>query len=148
MPSHASSTPLGSRSTSTSCGQVASASPRRIPGRTPAASAVAVTGPSSGSVPGSGASAAGFRPRRGRSVSAARRSKPWMRMQAIMGTYVLHEHTFPCQPWNYPFDEEAVRIYARSRVRWQKPDWLDPRDPLVVIAFVLLALLLIACVLV
>jgi hypothetical protein len=25
-----------------------------------------------------------------------------MRRQAITGTYVLHEHTFPCQVGNYP----------------------------------------------
>jgi hypothetical protein len=26
---------------------------------------------------------------------------------AIIGTYVLHEHTFPCQPWNNPFSGEG-----------------------------------------
>src|SRR5215475_8921951 len=49
----------------------------------PAASAAAVTGPSSASVPGSGASAAGSDCRRGRSRNAARSSKPGMTMQAI-----------------------------------------------------------------
>ena len=44
----------GSCSTSTSCGHIASASPSRIPGCTPASSAAAVTGPTSGSVPGYG----------------------------------------------------------------------------------------------
>jgi hypothetical protein len=36
--------------------------------------------------------------------SAARNSKPGMRRQAIMGTYVLHEHLFACQVGgNWPF---------------------------------------------
>src|SRR5690348_14074141 len=68
-----------------------------MPGLTPAASAAAVTGPINASAPGSGASAAGASARRGRSRSAARSSNPGMTRQAIMGTYVLHEHTFPCQ---------------------------------------------------
>ena len=75
-----------------------SASPRRIPGRTPAASAAAVTGPSSGSPTGSGASAAGRSASDGERRSAAFSSNPGMERQAITGTYVLHEHTFPCQP--------------------------------------------------
>src|SRR6185436_7544576 len=53
--------------------------------------------PTSGSVPGSGASAAGAAWRLGRSLSAARRSKAGMTTAAITGTYVLHEHTFSCQ---------------------------------------------------
>ena len=61
------------------------------------ASAAAVTGPISGSPPGSGASAAGRSVRAGRFRSAAFSSNPGMERQAIMGTYVLHEHTFPCQ---------------------------------------------------
>src|SRR5439155_23147590 len=56
--------------------------------------AAAVTAPSSGSVAGSGASAAGRATRPGRARSAARSSNAGMRMQAIMGTYVLHEHAF------------------------------------------------------
>jgi hypothetical protein len=35
--------------------------------------------------------------------SAALSSKPGMSRQAIMGTYVLYERTFPCQAGNYPF---------------------------------------------
>ena len=56
-----------------------------------------VTGPSKGSVPATGDSAAGRRARPGCFRSAARNSKPGMRRQAIMGTYVLHEHLFACQ---------------------------------------------------
>ena len=63
---------------------MASASPSRIPGRTPAVSAAAVTGPSNASDPGSGASAAGSTCRRGRSRSAARSSNPGMTMHAII----------------------------------------------------------------
>src|SRR5205823_5099446 len=95
--SHACSAAAGSASTSTSRGHVASASPRRIPGRTPAASAAAVTGPISGSPPGSGESAAGRSASDGAFRKAASRSKPGMERQAIIGTYVLYEHTFPCQ---------------------------------------------------
>ena len=87
----------GSGSTSTSRGAVASASPRRIRGRTPAASAAAVTGPISGSPPGSGASAAGRSARDGAFLRAAFSSNPGMERQAIMGTCVLYEHVFPCQ---------------------------------------------------
>src|SRR5581483_4832083 len=94
IPSHSCSATAGSCSTSTSDGHVASASPRRIPGRMPAASAAAVTGPTTGSEPGSGASAAARVARRGRSRSAARSSNPGMRMQATIGTDVLHEHVF------------------------------------------------------
>ena len=72
-------------------------SPSRMPGRTPSRSASAVTGPSRGSVPATGDSAAGRSARPGCLRSAARNSKPGMRRQAIMGTYVLHEHLFPCQ---------------------------------------------------
>src|SRR4051812_28886 len=68
-----------------------------MPGRTPRRSASAVTGPSSGSVPATGASAAGRRARPGCFRKAARSAKPGTRMQAIMGTYVLHEHTFPAK---------------------------------------------------
>src|SRR4051794_15904996 len=68
-----------------------------MPGRTPFASAGPVTEPISGSVPGSGASAAGAACSRGRRRSAARRSKAGMTIAAITGTYVLHEHAFPCQ---------------------------------------------------
>src|SRR5262245_9382435 len=64
---------------------MASASPSRMPGRTPFASAVAVTDPSSGSVPGSGASAAGATSSPGRSRRAARRSKAGMTIAAITG---------------------------------------------------------------
>src|SRR4029079_7311647 len=64
---------------------VASASPSRIPAVTPAASAAAVTGPTSCSRPGSGASAAGTTASLGRDRSAARSSNPGMRRQAIMG---------------------------------------------------------------
>src|SRR4051794_28677209 len=64
---------------------MASASPIRMPGRTPFASAVAVTEPISGSVPGSGASAAGAVSRPGLSRSAARRSKAGMAIAAITG---------------------------------------------------------------
>ena len=71
-----------------------SASESSIPGRTPAASAAAVTTPISGLLPGIGASAAGWRSRDGRVLRAALSSKPGMRMQAITGTYVLYEHTF------------------------------------------------------
>src|SRR5579864_3372294 len=75
-----------------------------MPGRTPAASAAAVTGPRRKESPGSGASAAARVARRGRSRSIARSSNPGMRMQAITGTYVLHEHTFPCNfVGNYTF---------------------------------------------
>src|SRR5215210_2569508 len=95
--SHARSAPAGSGSTSASEGQVASASPRRMPGLTPAASAAAVTGPINGSSPSTGARAAGLSASAGRARSAARSSNPGMTMQAIMGTYVLHEHTFACQ---------------------------------------------------
>src|SRR5260221_13662204 len=80
---HASPAAAGSGSTSTSRGHVASASPRRICGRTPAASAAAVTGPSSGSPPGSGASAAGRTARAGVRRSAAFSSSPGMERQAI-----------------------------------------------------------------
>jgi len=39
-------------------------------------------------------------------------------MQAIMGTYVLHEHVFPCQPvGNYPFEGEAGTFQA---VTWKR----------------------------
>src|SRR4029453_15556374 len=62
-----------------------------------AASAAAVTGPSSGSVPGFGASAAGWSPTRGRLWSAAWSSNPGVRMQAIIRTHVLHEQVFACQ---------------------------------------------------
>src|SRR5512133_2150594 len=83
---------------SSSDGHMASASPSRMPGVTPAAFAADVTQPTRGSVPGSGASAAARVARRGRSRRAARSSNPGMRMQATMGTYVLHEHAFPCKP--------------------------------------------------
>ena len=68
-----------------------------MPGLTPAASAAAVTGPSSGSVPSSGARAAGSSARRGRARRDALSSNPGMERQAIMRTHVLHEHVFPCQ---------------------------------------------------
>src|SRR5690242_9080082 len=97
IPSHACPASAGSCSTSSSDGHIPSASPSRMPGRTPAASATGVTQPTRGSDPGSGASAAARVARRGRSRSAARSSNPGMRMQAIMGTYVLHEQTFSCQ---------------------------------------------------
>ena len=69
----------------------------QIPARTPAASAAAVTGPSSGSPTGSGDRAAGRNARDGVLRNAAFSSNPGMERQAITGTYVLHEHTFPCQ---------------------------------------------------
>src|SRR5260221_9435798 len=94
---HASPAAAGSGSTSTSRGHVASASPRRICGRTPAASAAAVTGPSSGSPPGSGARAAGRPARAGVRRSAAFSASPGMERQAITGTYVLAERTFACK---------------------------------------------------
>src|SRR5207248_5384280 len=101
--SHACSAAAGSASTSASRGHVASASPSRIPGRTPAASAAAVTAPTSGSPPGSGASAAGRSASDGAFRTAAFSSNPGMERQAIMGTYVLPEHMFPCKPsGNYP----------------------------------------------
>src|SRR6188472_2703046 len=81
-----------------------------MPDRTPAASAAAVTGPSSGSVPGSGANAAARRQSRGRSCNAAWSSNPGTRMQAIMGTYVLYEHTFSCQEWSC---SDKRRRYSR-----------------------------------
>ena len=93
--SHSRSAPWGSGSTRTSDGHIASASLSRIPGWTPEASAAAVTGPTTGSAPSSGASAAGRTESPGRRRSAARSSNPWITMQAIMGTYVLSEHTFP-----------------------------------------------------
>ena len=96
-PSHSRSTAAGSRSTSTSDGHVASASPSRIPGLTPAASAIEVTGPSSGSSPASGASAAGSSASLGRARSAALSSNPGMRRHAIIRTHVLYEHVFSCQ---------------------------------------------------
>ena len=96
-PSHSRSTVAGSCSTRTSCGHIASASPSRIPGCTPASSAAAVTGPTSGSVPGTGASAAGASASLGLSRSAARSWKPGMRRQAIMGTYVLYPNRCSCQ---------------------------------------------------
>src|SRR5215467_7564164 len=95
--SHARSAPAPSGSTSASDGHVASASPSRIPGCTPADSAAAVTGPSSGSPCGSGASAAGRRVSVGVRRSAAFSSSPGMVRHAIMGTDVLYEHLFPCQ---------------------------------------------------
>src|SRR4051794_33144309 len=61
----------------------------RIPDRTPAAPATAVTGPRSGSSPSAGARAAGASINRGFPSNAALSSKPSMRMQAITGTYVL-----------------------------------------------------------
>src|SRR5262245_38413596 len=93
IPSHASSATAGSGSTSTSAGHVASASPIRIPGRTPAASAAAVTGPSSGSVPSTGASAAGRRASPGRASSAARSSNPGMARQAIISEHMFYTNT-------------------------------------------------------
>jgi len=95
--SHACSAPAGSGSTSTRPGHVASASPSRIPGWTPASSAEALTGPTNGSPPGSGASAHGLIESAGRLSRAALRSKLGMERQAITGTYVLPEHTFSCQ---------------------------------------------------
>ena len=76
---------------------MASASPRRMPACTPAASAAAVTGPISASLPGSGASAAGTSASLGRERNAARSVNPGMRRQAITGLLVLHEHMFVCQ---------------------------------------------------
>ena len=67
------------------------------PAARPCASAAPVTEPTSGSLPGSGASAAGLACSLGRRRSAARRSKAGMTTEAITGTYVLHEHVFPCQ---------------------------------------------------
>ncbi len=84
---------------------MASASPRRISGRTPAASAAAVTGPSSGSEPGSGASAAGRNPSRGRSRKAARSSNPGTRMQAII-EHVFYTNT--CSPVTVGIVEEVA----------------------------------------
>src|SRR5262245_48657566 len=91
---------------SASAGQVASASPSRIPGRTPSTSAAAVTGPMSGSPCGSGASAAGRRASVGVRRNAAFNSSPGMLTQAIIGTYVLYEQVFSCQDGNYPFEGE------------------------------------------
>ena len=69
----------------------------RIPTCTPAASAAAVIGPTSASLPGSGASAAGTSASLGRERSAARSANPGMRRQAITELSVLHEHMFVCQ---------------------------------------------------
>jgi hypothetical protein len=33
-----------------------------------------------------------------------------MERQAIMGTYVLHEHTFSCQAGNYSFEEKGFPV--------------------------------------
>ena len=96
-PSHSRSTAAGSCSTSRSAGHIASASPRRMPGCTPCAAAAAVTAPTSGSVPGTGASAAGSSCSRGRSSSAARSSNPGVMRHAITGTYVLYPNTCSCQ---------------------------------------------------
>ena len=57
--------------------------------RTAAVSAAAVTGPTSCSRPGSGASAAGTTASLGRDRSAARSSNPGMRRQAIIGEQVF-----------------------------------------------------------
>ena len=56
-----------------------------------------MTGPTSGSVPGTGASAAGASASLGLSRSAARSWKPGMRRHAIMGTYVLYPNRCSCQ---------------------------------------------------
>src|ERR1044072_7604740 len=96
-----------------------------MPAFAPAASAAAVTGPTSASTPGSGASAAGSSARRGRSRSAARSSNPGMTRQAIMGTYVLHEHTFPCQ---------AVLFERRRGSVFLVADVLAPLDRAAVLA--------------
>ena len=66
----------------------------RIPGRTP--ERLGRGGHRSEQrLAGRGASAAGRSASPGRARSAARRANPGMRRQAIMGTYVLHEHVFP-----------------------------------------------------
>ena len=111
--SHSSSAAAGSCSARTSSGQLASASERRIPGRTPASSAAAEHAPKSGRLPGGGASATGPRMSSGRERRAARRENAWMFRQAIMGTYVLHEHTFSCQPLLLFID---VRRATRRRI--------------------------------
>src|SRR5215210_4687049 len=121
MSSHACSAAEGSSSTSTSCGHVASASPMRIPGRTPSDSAAAVTGPSTGSSPAAGASAAGRVASDGRDRSAARSGKPGIERQAIMGTYVLHEHVFAVKALgNYPFSGGIMLAHGKRALE----EWL------------------------
>ena len=92
-----------------------SRAPRRAasPAAPPPRSAAAVTGPISGSVPGSGASAAGSSASRGRSFSAARNSKPGMRRQAITGTYVLYPNRCSCQ--TRKVQHKRIRAGARRR---------------------------------
>jgi hypothetical protein len=68
-----------------------------MPGRTPSRSAVAVQAPTIGCSPGIGPRAAGLPLSSGLAFSAAWRSKAGIETQATIGTYVLHEHTFPCQ---------------------------------------------------
>src|SRR5450830_45949 len=83
--SHSASTRAGSGSSRQSPGQTASASPRRIPGLTPASAAFAVTGPITFSLLGSGSSASGRSRSSSRPARTARNSKPGMRRQAIIG---------------------------------------------------------------
>ena len=96
-----------------------SRAPRRAASaaRRPAASAAAVTGPSSGSPPASGASAAGRSASDGCFRSAAFSSNPGMERQAIMGTYVLHEHTFPCQAGSKPTSCPSTQMSFARRTR-------------------------------
>ena len=84
------------------------------PAVTPAASAAAVTGPSSGSLPGSGASAAGTTASLGRDRSATRSSNPGMRRQAIIGNTCSIRTRVPLQG---RFEERSVERCGRARPR-------------------------------
>ena len=78
-------------------GHVASASESRIPAWTPSASAAEVARPDERLRAGLRRERHGPSRSSGRSRSAARSEKTGMERQAIMGTYVLHEHVFPCK---------------------------------------------------
>ena len=86
---HRPRTASGSGGTSRSSGQRASASPTRIPGATPNASAGADTSPTSCSRPASGARAAGSAISARLSPRAANSGKRWMRTHTTM-----YEHMF------------------------------------------------------
>src|ERR1700729_3513769 len=86
--SQESATPAGSGATSVRRGQRASASPRRIPGWTPNASADSETSPICWVPPGSGASAVGACSSSARPSRATVSWKRGRRTQAIMGTHV------------------------------------------------------------
>jgi hypothetical protein len=44
-----------------------------------------------------------------------------------MGTYVLHEHTFPCQEGRYPFEGEEAQGEA-AFFRCEKKDVVEQLD--------------------